>query len=88
MTCSTLMSILRGGVREVFAVDSEVLLWRPLGFLRPFPFIVTVLAFVCFVLGSMLEVISGADFFAVSALATLIISVGKTSPWQVSFSTM
>jgi hypothetical protein len=70
MTCLTCILILRGGVQEVFALDSEVLLRRPLG-LRPFPFEVTVLIFVCLVLGSMLEVISGVGFFAVSSLATL-----------------
>jgi hypothetical protein len=53
----TCMSILRGELREVVAVDSEVWLRRPLG-LRPFPFEVTVLAFVCLVLESMMEVIS------------------------------
>jgi hypothetical protein len=79
------MSILRGGVRADFPVDSEVLLRRrPLG-LRPFPFPfeLTVLAFVCLVLGSMLEVISGVGFFTVSSLVSLFAPVGKTALWQV-----
>jgi hypothetical protein len=54
------MSILRGELREVVAVDSEAWLRRPLA-LRPFPFEVTVLAFVCLVLESMIEVISGVN---------------------------
>jgi hypothetical protein len=57
MTCLTLMSILRGGVRAVFAVGVEGLLRR-----RPFPCEPTVLGLVCFFLGSMLNAMSRVSF--------------------------
>jgi hypothetical protein len=77
MTCLTFMSILRGGVRAVFAVGVEGLLRRPVG-LRPFPCEPTVLGLVRLVLGSMLEVISGVCFFAFSSFATLFALLGMT----------
>jgi hypothetical protein len=70
MTCLTLMSILRGGVRAVFAVGAERLLRR-----RPFP----VLGLVCFFLGSILNAMSRVSFFAFSSVVASSALLGMNS---------